>query len=239
MSVNCVYCGHVNPDGSTVCLSCGRTLPPAPSGGPSSYGQQQQQPYGQQQQPQQPQSWGTAPPNQPAPPSYPPASPYGSSYPQPPPQDPGSQWQGGYGGQPSSFGTPPPGPAAPPSYGNQQGYGASSYPPPPSFGEAPAWGGQPQVFGGANPEAQSARQMALIALVVSCVGILVGVCCWSGVVIGPLGAVLGFVARGKLQRNGVQEGQGFALAAIIIGIFVFCLPILWTVLWLAIAAINQ
>src|SRR6185369_9422666 len=94
MSVNCVYCGHVNPDGSTVCLSCGRTLPPAPSAG-GGFGQ-----------PQQPQSWGQTPGAPPPPPSYPPAGQPPSSY--PPPADP-------YGGasyppqqQPPSYGSQPP-----------------------------------------------------------------------------------------------------------------------------------
>jgi hypothetical protein len=226
MSVNCVYCGHVNPDGSTVCLSCGRTLPPAPSGGPS-YGQQPQQP------PQQPpQSWGAPqqPPPPPQAPSYPPPNPYGGSY--PPPPDPSSGWQGGYGNQP---GAAPP--QAPPSYGNQPGFGAPGYqqqqPPAPSYGQTPgAWGVEPQGYAAANPEGQSAKQMATIALVVSCVGLLIGWCCMTGIVLGPTGAILGFLARGKLARNNVQEGQGIALAAMIIGGLVFVIPILLLVLQL-------
>ena len=124
----------------------------------------------------------------------PPAAPYGGgSYP-PPDQ--------GYG-QGSSFGNQPPGAQAP-SYGDAQGgYGASSYPPPPtpSFGQAPAWGGAPQTFGAGNPEAQSAKQMAIIALVVSCLAIPLDFCCYIGLFLGPLGAILGFVAKGKLSRN--------------------------------------
>jgi hypothetical protein len=227
MSVNCVYCGHVNPDGSTVCLSCGRTLPPAPSSGPGSYGQQPPQ--------QPPQSWGSTPQAPPgAPSSYPPpAAPFGGSYP-PPDQ--------GYGQQGSSFGNQPPG-APSPSFGNQQGgYGASSYPPPPpapSFGQAPAWGGAPAAFGATNPEAQSAKQMAIIALVVSCLAIPLDFCCYIGLFLGPLGAILGFVAKGKLSRNNASDGQGLALGAIIVGAIAFIIPIVIIVISLLISAISH
>jgi hypothetical protein len=221
MSVNCVYCGHVNPDGSTVCLSCGRTLPPAPSAG-GSYGQQQP-----------PQSWGSQPPAAPppAPGSYPPANPYGGSY--PPAQDPNAGWQGGYGGQPSSFGNQQQTPTAqPPSFGNQQqNFGGPSYPPPAPFGQAPVWG--EQAFGATNPEAQSAKQMAIIALVVSALGVVIGWCCYIGLVLGPVGAILGFVARGKLVRNNAADGQGLALAAVIVGGIAFVIPILLFLLGLA------
>jgi hypothetical protein len=97
MSVNCVYCGHVNPDGTTVCQSCGRTLPPPAPGG--SYGQAP--PWGAPQQPQNP--GGSYPP---------PADPYGTSYPPP----------GGQGGGPSYGNSPGYG-----SYGQQPGYGADPY----------------------------------------------------------------------------------------------------------------
>lgn len=95
MSVNCVYCGHVNPDGSTVCQSCGRTLPP-----PSSGGGQGQQPWGSQDQGRQS--------------SYPPADPYGSG---------GGYGQSqSYGNQQSYPGYGQPQYQQPSSYGHQPGW---------------------------------------------------------------------------------------------------------------------
>ncbi len=213
MSVNCVYCGHVNPDGSTVCLSCGRTLPPAPSS-PGSYGQQ-------------PQSWGSAPSNPPpAPaPSYPPANPYGGGGSYPPPDS-------GYGqGQPPSYGGQP-------SYDNQQqqqGYGANSYPPPappgPSYGQAggQAWAPPGQPYGAVNPEAQTGKTMALIGLILGIISAIIGWCYCSGFLFGGAALILGFLAKSKLASAGSEDGRPLALWAIGLGILGICEALLYII----------
>jgi len=215
----------VNPDGSTVCLSCGRTLPPAPSAG-GSYGQQQP-----------PQSWGSQPGGQPPSsyppagqtPSYPPANPYGGSY---PPQQPGS------------FGTQPPAAPQPPSYGNQpNSFGNPSYPPqqaqvPPSYGQQPAgqqppvWGATPQQQYSApgNDPAKSAKQLAMIGMIVGIVSAVLGWCCYSGFLFGPAAIILGFVAKSKLNTANSQDGNEMAMAAIGLGILGFIEPIVYLII---------
>lgn len=214
MSVNCVYCGHVNPDGSTVCLSCGRTLPPAPSAG-GSYGQQPPSSY-----PPAGQNPSYPPAGQA--PSYPPQNPYGGSY---PPQQPGS------------FGTPPPA-AQPPSYGNQpNSFGNPGYPPQqpptPSYGQQqtpPVWSANPQPYGGGNDAAKSAKQLAMIGMIVGIVGAVLGWCCYSGFLLGPAAIVLGFLGKSKLNTAGSQDGNGMAMAAIGLGILAFIEPIVYLVI---------
>lgn len=197
MSVNCVYCGHVNPDGTTVCLSCGRTLPPPPAGA-DSYGQQ---------------SWGQPPAAPPAgQPSYPPADPYGGSY--PPAQTPGS-WQ-----QPDSYGQ------------QQQGYGAMT-PPGSSFGQPPApWQAPAGGYGGfaaVPPEVATAQKQAKAAMICAIVGIF---CCQ--VVLGPIGLVLGIMSKSTLNKYNVQEGQGFALTGIILGIIDLVIFVLYLIISIAV-----
>ena len=218
MSVHCVYCGHVNPDGATVCLSCGRTRPPAPGGGASSFGQppQQQQP-----------SWGQAPQAPPSaqPPSYPPPGAGASSF--PPAQDPNAQWQGGgsFGNQPPSFGQPP----APSSFGQPANpWGA----PGGGYGAAPAVGG----------DAASGKQLAMIGMIVGIAGVLIGWCCYSGFLFGPVALVLGFIAKSKLNSAGSQDGNGMAIAAIATGAIAIIEPIIYIIVILlfagAIGAMN-
>jgi hypothetical protein len=201
MSVHCVYCGHVNPDGSTVCLSCGRTLPPAP-GGASSFGQppQQQQP-----------SWGEAPQAPPSPSYPPPGGP--SSF--PPAQDPNAQWQGGssFGNQAPSFGQPP----APSSFGQP----------------ASPWGAPAPAAGFGAPggsDAASAKQLAMIGMIVGIVGALLGWCCYSGFLFGPAALILGFIAKSKLTSAGSQDGSGMAMAAIGLGILATIEPIVYLII---------
>jgi hypothetical protein len=75
----------------------------------------------------------------------------------------------------------------PPAYG-PPGYG------PPGYGPPPGYALRRQT----NP-------MAIVALVLSCLGAL-----------APVGMVLGIVARGQIRRTG-EQGDGLALAAIIVG----------------------
>lgn len=205
--MHCVFCGHQNTDGSAVCQNCGRTLPPQPS-----------KP-----------GWGEAP-------SYPPpttqptdpaaGSPAGGGWGQP--QPPAAGWS------PSSY--PPPTDQGGTSFGNDQSSSYGNQPPsfgapapPPNFGAPPAYTQQPGVFGGApapwapppgmhggygaiSPAAESAKKQAIAGLICSIVGII---CCQ--IILGPVGIVLGFLARASLQKAGVQDGQSIAVAAMIIG----------------------
>jgi hypothetical protein len=146
----------------------------------------------------------TPPPVYPPAPGYPPAYPQGQSYPhgQSYPQDQsyspaqGYQTQGyqaqGYPGYQPAQGYPPPTeayPAAP----YQQPYGYSPY-----------------------PATRPVEGLAIASLVVSCVAAL-AICAYGlGGLIGPVGAVLGHVARRRIRVNGTG-GEGMALAGIIVG----------------------
>ncbi len=205
--MHCVYCGNQNPDGSAVCQNCGRTLPPqqgTPSwGNAPSYpppATLPTDPAGGA-----PSSGGWAPPQSPAP--WAP-----SSY--PPPADPGFSGTSFGSDQPPSFGNQPPSfgvPAPPPSFG-----AAPFAPQQPGFGQAPvSWappGGMHGGFGAISPAAESAKKQAIAGLVCSIVGVI---CCQ--IVLGPIGIVLGFMARSSLQKAGVQDGQSIAVAAMVIG----------------------
>lgn len=202
--MHCVYCGNANPDGSAVCQNCGRTLPPqqgAPGPAPTpSY---------------------PPPSTMPTDPaagsaggggwSAPPAAPWGSpSYPPQPDSGFGST---SFGNEPSSsYGNAPPAfgaPAPPPSFGG------SPFAPPPSFGAPAAWTpppGIPGAYGAISPAAESAKKQAIAGLVCSIIGVL---CCQ--IILGPIGIVLGFMAKSSLQKAGVQDGQPIAIAAIVIG----------------------
>jgi hypothetical protein len=81
-------------------------------------------------------------------------------------------------------------------------YGASS------FGQMPFSGMQLEYI----PEVVEAQKSARNALIFSIVGIF---CC--GVILGLIGIIMGAQARSTLKRYGVAEGQGLALAAMIVG----------------------
>ena len=190
MSVNCVYCGHVNPDGSTVCQSCGRTLPPPASG---SYGQQ---PWGA---PQQGEQQG----------SYPPPDPYGSGW-----QQGGQGGAGSYGQQqPPSYGQQPQQPGygdyGQPGYG-QYGQGQSSW-------GAPAGGA---IAGGYNnPAVSDAQSSATKAMIFSIVGViccqLLGI---VGIVMG--GKAKSTLQQYGVQEGQTQATVAIVLGWVALGLFV-------------------
>jgi hypothetical protein len=94
------------------------------------------------------------------------------------------------GGQPAEPGGIPPG-----------GFPPGGLPPPGPPGEPyPAY--QP-----GQPRRQNT--MAIIALVLSLVGFIIGIS-------APVGAILGHVARKQIRETG-ESGEGMALAAIIVG----------------------
>ena len=94
----------------------------------------------------------------------------------------------GYG-YPVPVTTPPPPPGQPP-------YPPPGYTPPPGYGLPP---GYP-----AYVMARPTNGLAIAAMVVALVGF------------GPVGAILGHVARRQIRERG-EQGDGFALAGIIVG----------------------
>ncbi len=136
-----------------------------------------------------------------------------------PPQDPG-QWPGQTpgvpqpppaqpppaqppGGQPPA-GQPPPAPGPPPAAGwGQPAPGQQWYQPPPQAFASP--------YTTPYPNAPTTNGLAVASLVCSLGGLLCGV----GAIVG---VVLGFVARSQIKASGGrQQGDGMALAGIIIG----------------------
>lgn len=108
-----------------------------------------------------------------------------------------------YGDQPQQ----PPG-QQPPPYGQQ--------PPPPTYGQPVYGGGGGGGGGGTNP-------LAIVSLVAS----IVGICCGIGSIAG---IICGFIARNQIQQSGgTQEGEGLALAGIIIGFVTLGLSIIFAI----------
>jgi hypothetical protein len=103
---------------------------------------------------------------------------------------------------PYSPGSPPP-PASAPQYPQYQQQGQSQYPPP-----GQQYPGAPPGYG-APPPGGTTNTMAIISLVLSLAGLLVGIT-------APVGAVLGHVARKQIRERG-EQGDGMALAGIIVG----------------------
>lgn len=162
----------------------------------------------------------------------------GSSY--PPAQDPNAQWQGGgsFGNQPQSFGNQPPSfgqPPAPSSFGQP--------PAPSSFGQpANQWGAPGGGYGAApamSGDAASGKQLAMIGMIVGIVGVLIGWCCYSGFLFGPVALVLGFIAKSKLNSAGSQDGNGMAIAAIATGAIALIEPIIYIIFILLIVGAGS
>ena len=122
-------------------------------------------------------------------------------------------------------GDPPPGqapgPAAgqpgygPPGYG-QPGYGPPGYPPgygPPGYGQ-PGFG--PMAY--PPPYARPTNTMAILALVLA-------------FVFAPAGLVLGIIARKQIRETG-EQGDGLALAGIIVGAIACALWVLVIIFWI-------
>ncbi|QMU20678.1 DUF4190 domain-containing protein [Gordonia rubripertincta] len=168
----------------------------------------------------------TRPPGGPPQPGYGPPSGYGQQYyAQPGPGQPGPP--PGYGGPgPSGYGQPGPGPQGRPGYGpppGHQPYGQQSH------GQSPA--GEKHAGDGPYGENQAdgtpkTNTLAVAALVASLLGL---VCIGIG---GLIGLVLGVVARKQIAASGGREtGDGLALTAIIIGLFII---VMWVAYWLVV-----
>jgi hypothetical protein len=134
-----------------------------------------------------------------------------------------------YRGDPPSAPPPPPGypPAGygPPGQGAPgyapAGYGQPGYPPA-GYGPRPGYGppGYPPVYG------RPTNTMAILALVMA-------------FVFAPAGLVLGIVARRQIRQTG-EDGDGLALAGIIVGGIVTAIFVFFIVLWIiAFAAFTE
>ncbi|WP_155374030.1 DUF4190 domain-containing protein [Catellatospora vulcania] len=116
------------------------------------------------------------------------------------------------GGWPQAAGQPAP-PAGPP--GQPGPYGAY---PPPGYGPYGPYG-----YGHVQ---RRTNGMAIGAMVTALAGVLL--LCFYGVpalILGPLGAILGHVARRKIRESG-EDGDGMALTGIIVGWIATALAVL-------------
>ncbi|GAA4739857.1 hypothetical protein GCM10023328_21180 [Modestobacter marinus] len=126
-----------------------------------------------------------------------------------------------YRGDPPPHGAPPHGtpsygpPHGMPSYG-PPGYGTPSYGPP---GYGPPGYGPPGYGPGWR---RSTNQLAIVALVAT-------------FLLAPVGLVLGLVARGQIRRSG-EQGDGLALAAVIVGGLGTTLMAAGLVVWIGLLA---
>ena len=100
---------------------------------------------------------------------------------------------------------PPPGSGPPPGYGPPPQYG-----PPPGYGYPPP--GYPPVW------RRPTNTMAILALVLA-------------FVFAPAGLVLGIIARKQIRETG-EEGDGLALAGIIVGAIATAFFALAIVFWI-------
>jgi hypothetical protein len=132
--------------------------------------------------------------------------------------DPASAAPPGYGQQPpQGYTPPPPGYSPPPGYGQQPGYG-----PPPGYGPGygpgyPAPGYGPQFYG-----PRQTNTMAILALVLAFVA-------------APAGLIIGIIARKQIRRTG-EEGDGLALAGIIVGGIFTAIFVLFILIWIVAVA---
>jgi len=121
-----------------------------------------------------------------------------------------------YRGDPPAAPPPPPGYPAAPGYGPPPGYGQQPYGPPPGDGPPPGY----PAYG------RPTNTMAILALVLA-------------FVFAPAGLVLGIVARKQIKQTG-EDGEGLALAGMIVGGIFTAIFLLVIVFWIiAIVAIGN
>ena len=116
---------------------------------------------------------------------------------------PGRTWR--YGPAMTAPQGPPPGSGPPPGYGPPPQYG-----PPPGYGYPPP--GYPPVW------RRPTNTMAILALVLA-------------FVFAPAGLVLGVIARKQIRQTG-EDGDGLALAGVIIGGIATALFVLMILFWI-------
>jgi Domain of unknown function (DUF4190) len=153
-------------------------------------------------------------------PGHPPLPSYGA----PGPAGAGATAQHGSAGQPG-YGAPP-GYGNPPGYGGPPPYGQPAYGPPPGYGGQPAYGmpGYGPLPGYGYP--RPTNTLAILSLVMA-------------FVFSPVGLVLGIVARRQIRQTG-EQGDGLALAGIIIGGIATALAVLALVFFfIALASVGS
>lgn len=153
---------------------------------------------------------------------YPPSDPYGQPAGGTPPPPPG----GATPPPTPDYGQPPASPQPPPAPGyGQQPYGQPAYGQQP-YGQ-PAYGASP--YGGyaypTGPTGPKTEGMATASLVCGIVA-LPTMFCWIGWLLGIVAIVLGFIARGRINKSdGQLTGSGMALGGIITGAVALVLSI--------------
>jgi hypothetical protein len=130
-------------------------------------------------------------------------------------------------GQPPAGENQPPtyGQASSPGYGAQGGYPYSS-PPSPSYGSSPPSGygtTPPPGYGYPSPPRRT-NAMAIAAMVVSLASLV------TCPIVGVVGIYLGNRARNEIRSTG-DEGDGMALAGIIVGWIAIALTVLYVCLF--------
>jgi hypothetical protein len=96
------------------------------------------------------------------------------------------------------------------------------------------WGDQAAGFGSNTPfqpPGSAVGQSKGLAIASLICGILSIPCCWLAIILGPAGAIMGWIAKGKADSDPMHYGgRGMALAGLICGIVGTCIAILWIVL---------
>jgi hypothetical protein len=112
--------------------------------------------------------------------------------------------------------------------------------PPPGMPYAPPSGSrQPLAYGGpaANVDYGNAGRSYASEAQTAMIVAIIGIFCF-GIVLGPVGLGLGISARRKMRASGNMQGEGMAIAAIVIGSIIVGLMVLGVVA-VVIAALLQ
>lgn len=89
-----------------------------------------------------------------------------------------------------------------------------------------------------SPEQKSAKQMAIAGMICSIAALIIGWCCNLVFILGPIGVVLGFIARSKLNAINSRDGMAMAYVAIGLGLFATLIPILFLLFFLILAILS-
>ncbi|MCB2155707.1 DUF4190 domain-containing protein [bacterium] len=208
--IKCTVCGYENKDDAKFCLNCGSPIKHEKVSqaiddvseertvllDPESLRKRAEEDYKKEHDEQAP-----PPAEPPAESPPPPPAPMGAPPSPPPPVGAGQA------------AAPPPSPAAPPKPPRPTGA-----PPPPSGGAAPP----PPGMAPAPPVGGAPGKTNVLAIVSLITGIIavIGLCCYGvgGLVFGLVGAITGFLARKQIaESNGMESGDGMALAGMICG----------------------
>jgi hypothetical protein len=143
--------------------------------------------------------------------------------------------------EPEQIYQPPPSPFDSPFSPPQAG-GAPDWNPPPA--PVQQWGDQASGFGSNTPfqpPGAAVGQNKTLAIISMICGILSipGMCCWVGILLGPAGIIMGFIAKNKATADPMNYGgKGMALAGIITGAVGLLLEIGIIILYILGIALN-